>query len=411
MPSTTSNAPATPNRRTLAAARRDPALGSYLTQLDAIALLRGEKETEAAMRLRGLKCQYWRRLFAVRPLAAALLPVVEARLPAESVALARAVLDRAAGEHDEGRQATLVDALVDADPACALADRIAADVHALANGGETSCLSLARRPRRDALRQHSAQLTSCRAAWAAARNEFIAANLRLVVTMAHRYQSNGRLSLPDLIQEGNLGLMTAVDRFDPRRGFRFSTYGAWWIRHAISRALSDTGRTVRLPVHVIELQLKLAKHRRAFEQLHQRTPDAAELAEASGVSVDHVERLDRVLRDQASSFPDDDDPNRTRPLEAITDATDDTGNLMHHWRLQDELTAALGELKPTELDILRKRFGLDGDEALTLREVGERYSLSRERIRQLQEAALATLRRALERGGFERSDALDAPGA
>ena len=126
MPSTTSNAPATPNRRTLAAARRDPALGSYLTQLDAIALLRGEKETEAAMRLRGLKCQYWRRLFAVRPLAAALLPVVEARLPAESVALARAVLDRAAGEHDEGRQATLVDALVDADPACALADRIAA---------------------------------------------------------------------------------------------------------------------------------------------------------------------------------------------------------------------------------------------------------------------------------------------
>ncbi len=408
MPSTSSSPTSAARRRAPASARRDATLGAYLDQLDQVALLRGEHETAAAMRLRGLKCQYWRRLLGIRPLADALRPLVVERLgDGHGAATAEVFSGSAPGD---AAIAALADLLVDADPACALADRVAADVHALASGGVATCLRPAKRPRRDALRTHSVGLGSCRAAWAAARNEFVAANLRLVVTMAHRYQANGRLPLPDLIQEGNLGLMTAVDRFDPRRGFRFSTYGAWWIRHAISRALSDTGRTVRLPVHVIELQLKLAKARRTFERTKQRAPDAAELAEAAGVAVEQVERLDRVLRDQAASFPDDDD-DRPRACEALVDGSVDTGVRMHHTRLEDDLTQAMTGLQPNEVDILRKRFGLDGDESLTLREVGEIYSLSRERIRQLQEGALATLRRALERGGYERSDAHDMPDA
>ncbi len=400
-----STRPAT--RRAVTSHHRDPCLSKYLDELDSVELLKGERETTAALQLRALKLQYWRRLLLVRGLESAIFevvgPLLEGRMPAE----VRWVPDAPRGGEGDASFESMLDALVDADPSCELADRIAADVHALASGEEPSCLNVARRPRRDRLRHHSAQLSASRSAWARARGEFTAANLRLVVTMARRYAANGRLSLADLIQDGNLGLMTAVDRFDPRRGFRFSTYGAWWIRHAISRALSDTGRTVRLPVHVIELQLKLAKSKREFEKNHQRSPDTAELATVAGVPLDKVERLDRVLRDQGVPLPDDADDGRPRTTIALADASIDSASLMHQGRLQDELLRALGELKPAQLDILRKRFGLGGDEALTLREVGEAYSLSRERIRQLQEGALSTLRRALEKVGFERSDASD----
>src|SRR5690606_21726880 len=128
-----------------------------------------------------------------------------------------------------------------------------------------------------------------------ARREFARGNLRLVVTMAHRYKRNGRMPLSDLIQEGNVGLMTAVDRFDPGRGYRFSTYGTWWIRHAISRALSDKGRAVRIPVHVIELQAKLSRIRREFEHENRRSPDDMELSALADVSLDKVRRFGRVL--------------------------------------------------------------------------------------------------------------------
>jgi RNA polymerase primary sigma factor len=232
----------------------------------------------------------------------------------------------------------------------------------------------------------------------------VTANLRLVVTMAGRYQASGRLSLADLIQEGNLGLMTAVDRFDPRRGFRFSTYGAWWIRHAIGRALSDTGRTVRLPTHVIELQIKVARARRAFELEHRREPDNAELAARLGVAVEQVDRLDRVLAEPQLGMTIG-DAERESPLDQLADEGTDAPSGLDRERLRDQMRSALAELDDSELDIVTKRFGLDGNDALTLREVGAIYHRSRERIRQLQEGALAKVRHALERRGFAAEDA------
>jgi RNA polymerase primary sigma factor len=233
-----------------------------------------------------------------------------------------------------------------------------------------------------------------------ARHELVRANLRLVVAMAHRYRRNGRLPLTDLIQEGNLGLMTAVDRFDPRKGFRFSTYGSWWIRHAIGRALSDKGRAVRLPVHVVELQHKISKARRRFEAKHQRAPERAELAELVGVPERKLERLERTLlqRDDSLGNPDRDG---VTGIDVLADEAPGADRLLHDTRLDDALHEALTGLRPMEADILRHRFGLDGSQIMTLREVGEMHGLSRERIRQLQERALQKIRLALTDRGFE----------
>lgn len=359
-----------------------------------------ERELAAATELRSLRCRYWRRLLGVRPL----FPAIFERIRA---ALGDGLPGHVGDDLDDKALSRLAEALVDVDPSCDLADRIAADVHALAAGGECGELDVKRRPRRDLLRRESARLSSCRMAWSTARKEFIAANLRLVVAMARRFEASGRLPLADLIQEGNVGLMTATDRFDPRRGFRFSTYAAWWIRHAISRALSDTGRTVRLPVHIIELQIKLAKLRRDFELAHMRAPRAEELAALAGVPVEKITGLDRALFEPTSP-PRDGEDGALAGLDALPDsALPDSASLLHRNHVQRELLAALDELEPNQLRILRMRYGLDGEEAMTLREVGESYSLSRERIRQLQEGALRVLRHALERRGFEHRDVLD----
>jgi len=233
-----------------------------------------------------------------------------------------------------------------------------------------------------------------------ARNDFVKANLRLVVSIARRF-NHGRMSLADLIQEGNLGLMKAVERYDYRRGFRFSTYASWWIRHAISRALADKGREIRLPVHMIDAQHRLAKARRELTAKLGRTPTSAELAEATQMPEDKIEKMRTWVLDQSISIdrpvgdedgrvlgevledPDREEISPTRDLE--TEA------------MTSEIRAILRSLKPIEADILRQRFGLDDDQELTLKEIGEKYNLSRERIRQLQEQALHKMRRALQR--------------
>jgi RNA polymerase primary sigma factor len=233
-----------------------------------------------------------------------------------------------------------------------------------------------------------------------ARNDFVKANLRLVVSIARRF-NHGRMSLADLIQEGNLGLMKAVERYDYRRGFRFSTYASWWIRHAISRALADKGREIRLPVHMIDAQHRLAKARRELTARLGRTPTSEELAEATEMPVDKIENMRRWVLDQSVSLDrpvgDEDgrvlgevleDPDRE---EASPTADLETA------ALTGEIHRLLRLLKPIEADILRQRFGLVDDQELTLKEIGEKYNLSRERIRQLQEQALTKMRRALQR--------------
>ena len=233
-----------------------------------------------------------------------------------------------------------------------------------------------------------------------ARNAFVKANLRLVVSIARRF-NHGRMSLADLIQEGNIGLMKAVERYDYRRGFRFSTYASWWIRHAISRALADKGREVRLPVHMIDAHHRLSKAKRELTSRHGRNPTVAELAEATDLAPSKIEKMRTYLVDQSFSLdrPVNDEDGR-HFVEFLRDPASDEVSPEDRITTEvmtTEVTRLLRDLKPIEADILRQRFGIDDDREMTLKQIGEKYSLSRERIRQLQEQALDKMRRALAR--------------
>lgn len=233
---------------------------------------------------------------------------------------------------------------------------------------------------------------------AEARNAFVKANLRLVVSIARRF-NHGRMALADLIQEGNLGLIKAVERYDYRRGFRFSTYASWWIRHAISRAMADKGREVRLPVHVIDAQYRLSKAKRELTSMLGRQPTSEELAQETQMNPDKVERLRTYVLDQPFSL---DKPVNDEDGRSFVDFLEDTDlesptELLALDAVTEEMRRTLLELRPIEAAILRQRFGLDDDQEMTLKQIGEKYNLSRERIRQLQEQALTKMRRAMLR--------------
>lgn len=225
-------------------------------------------------------------------------------------------------------------------------------------------------------------------------------NLRLVVSIARRF-NHGRMALADLIQEGNLGLIKAVERYDYRRGFRFSTYASWWIRHAISRALADKGREIRLPVHMIDAHHRINKARRQLTAQLGRQPTSAELAEATQMPVDKIEKMRTWVLEQPLSIdrPVGDEEGRTLG-EVLEDPDREDSSFsaaMEQEAVTTEVRDLLGELRPIEADILRQRFGLGTEQELTLKEIGDRYKLSRERIRQLQEQALCKMRRAMQR--------------
>ena len=247
------------------------------------------------------------------------------------------------------------------------------------------------------LRRHVASVWAAYRRLLRTKNAFVQSNLRLVVGIARRFH-RGRMPLADLIQEGNIGLIKAVERFDYRRGFRFSTYASWWIRHAISRALADKGRAVRLPVHMIDAYGRVLRREAELQGKLGREATIEELVRDTRLPKSKVERIKNQVWNQPFSLDralSDDDSRRFVEFLEDDAAVDPSDKLVY----EDSWAGVSGlfdELTEMERDIIRWRFGLDGEDERTLKQIGQKFDLSRERIRQLQEQALAKIRTAMK---------------
>jgi len=383
-------------------------LAMYFRDMAELDVLRPEQEFETARNIEQMELDLWRTVVGFAPGTGWILDVVERELgkPLPEAKLHRAAAERArrkssiqARSRFEKAGASLavklrlldIDRLF-IDAALAEIQRVGRATKGLPIEG-TIPFSTSTKAFADYVRTVGVKAFRLKAA----KNEFVKANLRLVVSIARRF-NHGRLPLADLIQEGNIGLMKAVERYDYHRGFRFSTYASWWIRHAISRALADKGRAVRLPVHMIDAYHRIAKSQRELQSKLERPPTTQEIAAATGIEAEKLEKMKTFLSETPVSLdrPISDEDGR-RLIDVLVDPNEGPAvpEQMASSETQTEMLRLLASLKPIEADILRKRFGLVNDKERTLKEIGDEYRLSRERVRQLQEQALGKMRRAM----------------
>jgi RNA polymerase primary sigma factor len=370
-------------------------LGRYFAELEAHPLLRPDEELAIAQNIERLEIEHWKALLSYGSALAVVTSAVEPfREPPPELSSGSGSTPTANGtnqrSHNQRASRQLSPAQLEA---CAHSLRDHDADRTVLRAADTAVQEAFWGDKKAA--PYLSRVARARAAQLAEKNRFAAANLRLVVMMARRYKQ-GLLPLSDLIQEGNLGLMRAVERFDHRRGFRFSTYAGWWIRHGFNRALSDKARLVRVPVHAVDDVQRVARERQAIARQTGTPATLEELSARTGLTSEKLERLAKEARVEILSMD--------RTLGPDTDTTLlDTMAAPREREAEEELDLSaqrsllvqvMRNLTPIEAAILRMRFGLDGDE-LTLREVGLKYNLSRERIRQLQEQALAKLATAL----------------
>lgn len=368
-------------------------------------LLTATEERSLADRIVALRVAYWRALLSHAPfvdhlaawvrdhLAETEMSDVGVDLCAQVITAGQAVraMNRLAARQE---LVVAVDALAQhmalADPESVLAHQITAELRGLLER-RRGTIPWPHHRIATPLVDYVSKVILASAALNTARNRFAASNLRLVVRMANRCPGSG-MPFADLIQEGNIGLLKAVDRFEPTRGFRFSTYASWWIKHAMRRAIANRGRLVRLPQHVYTLEQKASKVRQVFVVKYGREPTTAEVAQELGIPMPKLATHDATMSSPTPLSLDAKSDHDLAILDHLVADEPDPADLLDVGRLEQQMRAALEALSPIEQDILRLRYGLDGAKRLTLAEVGKQHGLSRERIRQLQERALERLR-------------------
>ncbi len=381
-------------------------LASYMEQLSHIPLFTPEEESRSAQRLEALELETWTRLLA--------LPKAVCHLLAEGVELEHATVTQLETLLDSYKRAASLNHghRIKPHPSRDRQIQALARVLRLADYDKELFERVTERVRREvwgrrvmggavAFRITHAELTElerARGESVRARNDFVRANLRLVVSVARNFHHQ-RLAFIDLIQEGNVGLMKAVHRFDHRRGFRFSTYAHWWIRQSIERAIINKGSQVRLPVHVIDTRRKVGRAAAKLTQEFGRTPTSAEIGKKLRFSIRKVdETLAGVQPDPVSlDEPVGDDDSR-KLMDMVRNEGDPAlDEALIRENTHSRVRELMHMLNPMEKDILRRRFGLGDDSDQTLDEIGKVYNLSRERVRQIQAQSLLKMRRMCER--------------